>query len=411
MKREARDFRETAPKPVKRIPLDIKNPRLRLFLVIIALAIAAGAFFIAFRNLVSVEPGWTYLEADGAVGLNVSADFRLQVELGAGNETPLAERKRLTTVYSAAAREAYTLYTTQEYISGVNNLWYINHHPGEEIRVDSKLYRALEASLSAGNWLYLGPVYEAWDSVWFSQEDREAAAADPRKDAELAAYLAEITDLIRSGDIRLELREDRKVCLILSDACRGFGEENGVSRWLDFGWQKNAFIIDDLAEALTASGWTRAVLSSKDGFIRCLDDCGSFMLNMYADTAAGVRQIAQMDYSGPAALLMLLPAPGGDRSYSYRYQDGTLRTAWISAGDGLDVRPVDGLAAYAEEGGCAGLLCRYLDLLTRADAGEADWTAAAGNDSALRLAKDGVLSSFGNDRLTVKITDPSDSNN
>ena len=49
--------------------------------------------------------------------------------------------------------------------------------------------------------------------------------------------------------------------------------------------------------------------------------------------------------------------------------------------------------------------------MPRADAGEADWAAAAGNDSALRLAKDGVLSSFGNDRLTVKKTDPSDSNN
>ena len=119
MKREARDFRETAPKPVKRIPLEIKNPRLRLLLVILALAVAAGAFWYAFRQLVTVEPGWTLLEADGAVGLNVSADFRLQLELGAGSETPLAERKRLTTVYSNAAREAYTRYTTQEYVSGV----------------------------------------------------------------------------------------------------------------------------------------------------------------------------------------------------------------------------------------------------------------------------------------------------
>ena len=98
MKREVRDFREAAPRPVKRIPLEIKNPRLRLALVILALAVAAGAFWYAFRQLVTVEPGWTLLEADGAVGLNVSADFRLQVELGAGSETPLAERKRLTTV-------------------------------------------------------------------------------------------------------------------------------------------------------------------------------------------------------------------------------------------------------------------------------------------------------------------------
>ena len=85
MKREARDFRETAPKPVTRIPLDIKNPRLRLFLVIMALAVAAGAFFFAFRQLFAVEAGWAYLEADGSVGMNVSEDFLVQVELGAGN--------------------------------------------------------------------------------------------------------------------------------------------------------------------------------------------------------------------------------------------------------------------------------------------------------------------------------------
>ena len=400
MKREARDFRETAPKPVRRIPLDIKNPRLRLFLVIMALAVAAGAFFLAFRQLVSVEPGWTVLEADGAVGLNVSADFRLQIELGAGSETPLAERKRLTTVWSAATREAYTLYTTQEYVTGVNSLWYINHHPGEEIRVDRKLYRALEKSLAAGNWLYLGPVYEVWDSVWFSREDREAAGADPRKDAEIAAYLAEVTGFIRSGGIRLELREGENVCLVLSDAYRAFGEENGVTRWLDFGWQKNAFIIDDLADALAASGWTRAVLSSTDGFIRCLDGRGSFTLNMYADTGA-VTQIVQMEYRGPASLLMLLPSPGGDRRYAYRYQDGTLRTAWISPEDGLDVQPVDGLAAYADGEGCADLLCRYLSLLTRSGATDTEWSEAAGNDGALWLARNGVLSSMGNDRLTV----------
>ena len=400
MKREARDFRETAPKPVKRIPLEIRKPRLRLLLAILALAVAAGAFWYAFRQLVTVEPGWTLLEADGAVGLNVSADFRLQAELGTGNETPLAERKRLTTVYSNAAREAYTRYTTQEYVSGVNGIWYINHHPGEEIPVDDQLYRALQKSVSAGNWLYLGPAYEVWDSVWFSREDREAAAADPRKDGELAAYLAEITGFIRSGDIRLELRENRKVCLVVSEAYRAYGEENGITRWIDFGWQKNAFIIDDLADALASAGWTRAVLSSQDGFIRCLDSRGTFTLNMYADTDTGVRQIAQMDYSGPAALMMLVPSPGGDRSYSFRYRDGTLRTAWISAEDGLDARPADGLAAYTEKEGCADLLCRFLNLLTRDGVTDADWAAAAGNDAALRLVRDGALTSFGSNELT-----------
>jgi hypothetical protein len=401
MKREARDFRETAPKPVKRIPLDIKNHKLRLILMILALAIAAGAFYYGFNQLFSVEAGWTTLEADSSSGLNVSGDFQLQVELGAGGEAPLTERKRLTTVYSDAARKAYTLYTTQEYVADTNNVWYINHHPGEEIQVDAELYRALQHTLSAGNWLYLGPVYEVWDSVWFSQTDEEAAAADPRKDAELAEFITRTTGYIASGDIRLELRDNNIVFLNISDECRAFGEEYGIARWIDFGWQKNAYIIDDLAEALTASGWRRAVLSSKDGFIRCLDDRQNFALKILADSDGSVKQIGQAEYKGPAALMVLVPGPGGDRRYSYRYQDGMLRTAWISPEDGLDARPVDGLAAYAEEGGCRDLLGRFLNCLTRTDADETEWKKAAGSDCTLWLARQGVLTSFGNGGLTL----------
>ena len=61
--------------------------------------------------------------------------------------------------------------------------------------------------------------------------------------------------------------------------------------------------------------------------------------------------------------------------------------------------PADGLAAYTEKEGCADLLCRFLDLLTREDAADADWAAAAGNDTALRLVRNGVLTSFGSDGL------------
>lgn len=400
MKREARDFRETAPKPVKRIALDDSKPRRRLLAIILALAVAAGAFFFAFRGLTNVEPGWATLEADGGVGMNVSGDFRLQAELGAGKETPAAERRKLTAVYSKAAREAYTLYTTQENTADVTGLWYINHHPGEEIQVDGRLYRSMQKSLASGNWLYLGPVYETWDSVWFSREDREAEAADPRKNGEQADFLAQVMKYIRAGDIRLELREGRKVCLYLSDAYRAFGQENGITRWIDFGWQKNAFIIDDLAEALETAGWSRAVISSTDGFIRCLDDRGTFTLNVLAD-AGEVKQAAQMEYRGPASLLMLLPSPGGSRPYGYRYRDGTGRTAWISPENGLDVKPADGMTAYAEEGGCADLLCRFLPLLTRPDATDREWSAAAGDDTALWLAREGKLISLGNKKMTL----------
>ena len=401
MKREARDFRETAPKPVKRIPLEVRRPGLRLILIILALAVAAGAFYYAFGRLTRVEPGWTVLEADGAAGTSAAADFTLQVELGAGSEAPLTERKRLTGVYSSAARDAYTLYTTQEYLDGVSNLWYINHHPGEDIRLDERLYRSLAESLSSGNWLYLGPVYELWDSVYFSREDREAEAADPRKDPETAALAERMTDYIRAGAVSLELKENNCVRLAISPEYRSFGEEYGITRWIDFGWQKNAYIADDMAEALTAAGWDKAVLSSKDGFIRCLDGRGAFALNLFADADGRVKQAALAEYRGPGALMMLLPSPGGDRSFSYRYRDGTLRTPWISTLNGLDAKPVNGLAVISKQEGCASLLQRFLDCLTREDTAEDQWKESAGEDCAVWTAEGGVLSTPAGDLFRI----------
>ena len=241
--------------------------------------------------------------------------------------------------------------------------------------------------------------------MYFSQEDREAAVSDPRTDSDLAGYVEQAMRFIRSGDIRLELRGGNRVCLVTSDAFRAFGEEYGIERWIDFGWQKNAFIADDMADALTAAGWTKALLSSRDGFIRCLDERGSFTLNLYAETGTGVQLVAQAEYSGPAALMMLMPEPGGERRYSYRYKDGAIRTAWISPKTGLDVRSSDGLAACTDRGGCADLLCSLLDSITQEDTGDAEWQAAAGDNCALWLARQGNLVSLGSDLLDIRPAD------
>ena len=59
------------------------------------------------------------------------------------------------------------------------------------------------------------------------------------------------------------------------------------------------------------------------------------------------------------------------------------------------------MTAYAEEGGCADLLCRFLPLLTRPDATDREWSAAAGDDTALWLAREGKLISLGNNKMTL----------
>ena len=145
MKREARDFRERMPRPVRRIPLEEGSLRRRIIGAGIALVVAGLALFIALRTMTRVDAGWAWIEPDSAEG--PTAEVRLWAELGAGEESPLTERKKLTALYSGAARELYTLFSPYEIYSGVNNLWWINHHPNEEVTVDPRLYSALEKCL------------------------------------------------------------------------------------------------------------------------------------------------------------------------------------------------------------------------------------------------------------------------
>ena len=48
----------------------------------------------------------------------------------------------------------------------------------------------------------------------------------------------------------------------------------GYTAYLDFFWMKNAFLIDYLADTIRGEGYQLGIISSKDGFVRCLDETG-----------------------------------------------------------------------------------------------------------------------------------------
>ena len=342
MKREQRDFREQMPRPVQRVPLEETPRRWRVIALAAALVIAGLALFIALRTLTRVDSGWQQLQADTADG--PVASVALWADLGAGEASPLSERRALTTVYSRAARELYTLFTPYEIVSGVQNLWWINHHPEEELEVDARLYRALRLAADAGGEIFLGPVYALGDSVYFSSSDGDASQADPRLDGASAEAVAAFLPLLSSREhISLRFPVENTVCLHISPELRAMAEEYGVDRFLDFGWMTDAFLTDALAEALLSAGFTRAALVSPDGFIRLLDGRAPYTLEVLSARQGNVVRAADAE-------------------------DGTLRSAWISPLDGLDHAPVDGLCAIApadgrNAAGCAELLMRVLPLL------------------------------------------------
>jgi len=362
MKREARDFREGMPRPVQRIPLEENASRSRLIWTLIALTVAAGAFFFGFRGILNGEAGWTVIESEGIYGASMTLRYRL----GETKDSPSAEQKKVRQIYALALEENGKAFDIRNASEEPRNLAWLNRHPNTETEIAPILFQALQASLASGRWVYLGPLYEMNESLLASRTDAEAEQSDPRRNPEMAKFLEEILPMLQTDEhIRIAFSDGNRVCLHISEALRTMGESYGVERWIDFGWQRGAYLTDAVAAALSAAGAEHGVLTYQHGFVRCLEKGASFRMDIHGAEGSGQVRTESLTYTGPISILSLSAFPSPDLPAGYRYGDGTLRTPWISAADGLDHAPVDTMVAAARESGCAELLTQVLPVLTR----------------------------------------------
>lgn len=64
----------------------------------------------------------------------------------------------------------------------MNNLFYLNTHPNEEVQVPALLYRSLKALDDAGNrFLYYAPIYAYYEEMFTCIHDNDAERFDPTK--------------------------------------------------------------------------------------------------------------------------------------------------------------------------------------------------------------------------------------
>ena len=395
MRRTVRDRNEARPKPVQKIELSGKRLGWRLLAVILLLAFGAASLGYAVMNLVSPsEGGWTEIRAN-AGGPNCSGDFVFFYEVGAGGQSASSETKALTALYTDLTETAWQLFSNAGDAGGVR---YLNDHPGEIVEVDAALYRAFERVEASGDrTLYLGPVAELYDNLFTCQDDVLAVDFDPLLNGELRAFFAEVAGFARDAEaVRVTLLGNNAVRLDVSEAYLAFAEREEIRDFIDFCWMRNAFIIDYLADELTARGYTLGALSSYDGFARALDsrDGGSYAYELYDRGAlAGV-----MRYSGARSIVALrgYPLSSIDGSRYYVRRDGEIRTAYLDPSDGLSRTAAADLTAYSQRAGCAELLLRLAPVFV------AD---SLDRDALEQLAQDGIHSIICEDHV-IRYTDP-----
>lgn len=350
--------------PVEKVELPARPSGARIAAVAFLLVVGAAALSYAVYGLVTGEKGWQRIEAAGAE-TTAAQDFALVYELGAGDASAAAENRALSAQYGAALNTAWQLFDAYQGYDGVNNLYTLNQQPNTELEVAPALYAALEQLQAAQDrTMYLGPVYELYDDVFSCRDDAQAAEYDPAQSPDMAAYYAAVAAYAADPamvDVRL-LGENR-VCLYVAPEYERFAAENEIAHYLDLFWLKNAFIVDELAGALTAAGFTHGAISSTDGFVRNLDNRD---LSYDLPLAGGT-----VHYWGPCSFATM----GARASGCYTFADGHVLTMYLDPQDGVCRAALPECTAAGRTLGCAGLALRLAPLYI-ADTFESEKAAA-----------------------------------
>lgn len=357
--------KEPPVKPVQKIQLSEKNPQWRFIAFLVVVTIAVFAFGYGLTSLLNGEAGWREIEVSSSKDMNCSGDFVFQYYVGGSGASASADQKAVTALYSDACIKAYQLFTVDVEYEDVHNMYYLNQHPNEAVEVDPVLYQALEKAMAYNNRnLFLAPIYEQYENLFYCNDDVETVNYDPYQNEEVREEYARIAEFASDSEmIDLQLLGNNQVMLYIAEEYIQYAEEELVTNYVDFNWMRNAFIIDYLADTMIEHQYTFGSISSFDGFVRNLDESDhSYSFNLYDRQEQTVYPAAVMRYSGTKSIVYMrnYPMTGLDGQRYYEMQTGEIRTMYLDSNDGLCKSAVNNLVFYSTGEGCADLMLQMI---------------------------------------------------
>lgn len=346
-------------RPVTRVELSEQNKTLRLVAVILLLVIGAVGITAGIMNLLNQESGWQTVQVT-TQERSCSKNFILQYNFGKSGAEATAVNNKLQKAYGDACVKAYQLFTPDEAIDGVQNMYYVNHNPNETVTVDPVLYAAFE-KLEGTPYLYLGPVYSYYYNLILNTEQSLVFEMDPHSNPDAMAYLEKCVKFAEDRSaVNLELLGDNQVILHVSDSYLAFAAEEEIETFIDFAYMTNAFVIDYLAQTLIEHDLTDGYLVSADGYTRNLDSVNQFSINIFDRAGSVVYPAAVMEYHGPISMVYLkdYPTAGSDRNY--RENSDHFIHLLVDPVDGMYRTSRENLISYSYDAGCADVLLKML---------------------------------------------------
>lgn len=381
---------------VEQVEVSERHIRLRWILFVAALVVGVGAMVYGLVSATDVGTGWQQIESNTNDGQTCSREFVFSYQLGRSGISAALEARQLTARYTDLTDKAYRVYHEGELFPDCNNVCYINQHPGESIEVDPWLYQAFDTLEKSGSRaLYLAPYYDEYRNLFAAENDAEAMGYDPYLNPDKAAEFLEIAEYVNDpAHVKVTLLGDNVIRLEVSDAYKAYAAENGIERYIDFFWMKNAFIADNIADAMIKVGYYYGTITSYDGFTRNFDRSGAeYSFSLMDERADKVLLAAQMRYTQPRSMVFLrtFALSELDTLHYYRAGDGTMRVPYVSARDGLCRAALPTLVGYSPTASCAELMLDMLPVFAADELDEAALKAMSGRERYTIWFREGVL--------------------
>ena len=345
---------------IEKIELSDKNIGWRIGFFILFVVIAGSAFASCVNSFFSKNPGWYQIETNSSDEAHCGNEFVFMYNLGM-SEDATKENRALTILYTEACEMAHKLFHNKETFEGVNNVRYINEHPNEVIEVDTGLYKAFSVIDAYDNRnIYMGPVYNQYDEIFYCEDDSQLVHYDPRMSEEVAAEYAKIAAFANNPEmVDIKLLGDNNIQLYVSEEYLAYAKENYITDFIDFFWMKNAFVTDYLAETMIARGYTHGTLTSYDGFSRTMDTSdNSYSFNIYDRVDMTLYPAGVIQYQGANSLVYFRDHMLSDMDWQHYYalSNGEVRNSYIDVADGVSKAATDSYYVYSKDLSCAEVL-------------------------------------------------------
>lgn len=382
-RRAPRRYDPIVPK-IQRVELDEGHLLVRIIALVAAVGLAVGAFVYLISTLLTPQTGWQAVDPTNSM-TGCASQFLMSYDIGSSGSAS-AEYKQVSLCFTETADSAY-LALSNVPCNQVLNLYLLNQFPNQKLTVDPMLYRALETIQASGSRIiYFAPLFSQYQSVYLCEIDSDAEKFDPYLSEDVMEYVREVAAFAASPDcVQVNLLGDCQVELFVSDAYLAYAEENEIDAFVDFGWLKNAFIIDEVSEALISRGLTKGSISSFDGFSRVMGE-EAYSVNLFGRPEGEPVMLATINYTGPKSIVSFraFPAIEKDAQNYYSYASGVVRGPYIAA-DGLFKSAAENLTVFSQNQSCAALAIAALNVFAADTLDEGhlpvgiSWVRSSGN--------------------------------